>query len=85
MRRTLAMLLPKMFPMAISVFPLALAKIFTINSGAEVPKATIVRPITMAEILNFLAIEEAPSIKKSAPLMRMKKPMMNKIYVIKGF
>jgi hypothetical protein len=57
-----------------------LAKIFTINSGADVPKATIVSPITKGEIPNFFALEEAPSTKRSAPLIRKINPInKNKI------
>jgi len=40
-----------------------------------VPKATIVSPITKFDILYFLAIEEAPSTKKSAPLIKHIKPI----------
>src|SRR3989344_1082861 len=80
--RILAMLLPKILPMAISVLPWMLAKILTINSGADVPNATMVSPITKAEMPNFLAIDEAPSTKKSAPLTRKANPAIRKIYGI---
>lgn len=66
-----AILDPTIFPIVIPVAPLRLAEILTTNSGAEVPNATIVSPIIRSEILSFLAIEEAPSTKRSAPLMRI--------------
>jgi hypothetical protein len=44
------------------------------SSGADVPKATIVRPITDAGIFKFLAKDEAPSTKKSAHFIRIKNP-----------
>ena len=37
--------------------------ILTINSGIDVPIDTIVNPITISGILNFLAIPTAPSTK----------------------
>lgn len=73
------MLLPSTFPIAISVLPDMLAKMLTISSGAEVPNATMVKPITIDEILSFLAIEDDPSTSKSAPLISKTKPRMNKI------
>ena len=48
------MLEPTTLPMAISEAPLVLASIFTMSSGILVPILTIVRPITMSEILYFL-------------------------------
>jgi hypothetical protein len=39
----------------------------TVSSGVEVPKATMVRPITMDGILNRLAMEAAPSVSPFAP------------------
>ena len=47
----LAIFDPITFPSAISGCPVTAAPKLTINSGAEVPKATIVRPITNDEIL----------------------------------
>lgn len=43
-------------------------------SGALVPSATIVRPTTREGILSFLAREEAPSTKKSAPFISRTNP-----------
>ena len=73
-KKTLEILLPSTLPMAISVLPLALATILTNSSGVEVPKATTVRPMTRSEMLNLLAIEEAPSTRKSAPLINRTNP-----------
>ena len=47
---------------------------FITNSGAEVPKATIVKPITRSETLFFLAKAEAPSTSQFAPKIRPAKP-----------
>nr|WP_281836070.1 hypothetical protein [Propionigenium maris] len=53
--------------MAISGFWFMELNMFTINSGEDVPKATIVRPITILGILNLLAKDEEPSTRKFAP------------------
>lgn len=66
---------PKIFPVAISVEPFKLEIILTTNSGDDVPRATIVKPITKFETLNFLATEDAPSTNKPAPLITKMKPM----------
>ncbi len=58
-----AMLLPRIFPNAMSPLPLTAAMMFTISSGIEVPKATIVNPITNVGIPNFLASDEEPSTR----------------------
>ena len=71
---------PKMLPNVISWCPPTLANTFTISSGAEVPKATIVKPIAISEIDSFLASDDAPSIKKSAHLIRITNPN-NKITI----
>ena len=57
--------------MAMSLLPFMAAVILTANSGALVPKATMVSPITNAGILSFFATDEAPSTKKSAPLIKL--------------
>ena len=44
------------------------------TSGADVPKATMVKPIIVVDILKFIAMDTAPSTKKSAHLIRMMKP-----------
>ena len=51
----------------------------TANSGALVPKATIVRPINILDNLQFKARLEAPSTNISAPLIKTIKPIINKI------
>lgn len=63
MRKIFAIFDPRTFPIAISVFPWILAMIETTNSGILVPIATIVNPMIASEILNFLAIETAPSTR----------------------
>ena len=75
--RILKILLPMMLPKAISSCPVIVEKIFTINSGADVPKATIVNPIAISDMENLFAKEEAPSTKRSAPLTRIIKPKTN--------
>src|SRR5690606_38396210 len=67
-------LLPITFPSTISELPLEDAKTFTTNSGAEVPKATTVRPITILEIPILAARLEAESTSLSAPTIRATKP-----------
>ena len=71
---TLAVLLPTTLPMAKSGEPLRADITLTVNSGAEVPKATIVSPITKGEILSLAASDEAPRTKPSAPPIKMTKP-----------
>ncbi len=73
-RRMFAILLPIMFPIAISAEPASADCRETTSSGVEVPNATIVSPITRSDIPKRLAIEPAPSTKKSAPLIRSAKP-----------
>ena len=82
--KMLVILLPITFPKTISELPLARALIETANSGALVPKATIVNPMSILGTLKFKAVEEAPSTKISAPLIRKIKPSINnKIFNIK--
>lgn len=76
MRRIFAILLPTTFPRAISLFSCILAKRLTISSGIEVPKATIVRPITRLEMPSFFASEEAPRTRISAQPIRIARPNM---------
>lgn len=73
--RMFAMLLPKILPNASCELPEKLAMRLTSNSGKDVPKETMVRPITMSVILYRLPMEEAPSTNKSAPFTRTTKPM----------
>ena len=46
----LKILLPTTLPMAMSALPLSAEDTDTVSSGAEVPKATMVSPITMSEM-----------------------------------
>ncbi|SRR5690554_2927776 len=73
-RNRLNMLLPITLPYTTSFKPLVLDTTLTTNSGAEVPKATMVSPITNSDTLNFLAKAEAPLTRKSAPLINKAKP-----------
>ena len=70
----LKLLLPIIFPKTISENPLNEATQLTINSGAEVPKATIVKPITRSGTLFFFAKEEAPDTSQFAPKIRHVNP-----------
>ena len=78
-RRILIILLPMTFPSSMSVFPEISEEIETANSGAPVPIATIVRPISCFETLKFEAIDEAPETSQSAPLIRKMKPATSKM------
>ena len=71
-----------MFPKATSVEPFSAARMFTISSGKDVPKATIVSPITSVGTRNFLANEEEPSIRKSAPFTKNTIPIKKSKYSI---
>ena len=53
--------------------PLKAALMVTRNSGAEVPRATMVSPITSSDTLNFLAMAEAESTIQSAPNQRKRR------------
>ena len=72
--KTLIMLLPMTLPTKMSVLPLKSDEKDTASSGAPVPKATMVRPISSLLTLKFDAIDEAPSTSQSAPLIRKMKP-----------
>ena len=72
------MLLPMTFPNTISVDPLDSACSDTANSGALVPKATMVSPIKTLDTLKFWAVDEAPSTKISAPFIKNIKPNINR-------
>ncbi len=56
-----------MLPKIISEYPLYEANEFTTNSGADVPKETIVSPIIKSDTLYFLARADAPSTNQFAP------------------
>ena len=77
--RPLVILLPITLPNTMSVLPEAIALKDIANSGAPVPNATIVRPISIFDTLKFWAVDDAPSIKISAPLIRRIKPIISNI------
>ena len=52
---------PTMLAREISERPLKAAVAVTKNSGADVPMATMVNPMTSSEIPNFLAMADAAS------------------------
>ena len=58
-KKILIILLPITLPIAIWVFPCALAKILTRSSGADVPNETIVKPMIKSDTFNLLAIDDA--------------------------
>ena len=78
-RRMLIILLPMTLPRSISVVPEARDEIETASSGAPVPKATIVRPISCLLTLKCEATEEAPETSQSAPLIKRRKPIISKM------
>jgi hypothetical protein len=67
------------FQIAIAVFQSNALITFITNSGAEVPKATIVNQITNEEIQNFLATELAQSTSISAHFISITKPIIKTI------
>lgn len=75
-KSVLNILLPTMLPMAISALPFSAEEILTLSSGVEVPKPTIVRPMTSEETFSFLAIDAAPSVSPLAPKIISIKPIM---------
>ena len=77
-KRMLRIFEPMTFPRTISVLPEARALIETASSGAEVPKAIIVKPIRVLGMRKLVAVEEAPSTKRSAPLIKRTKPIIRR-------
>lgn len=74
----LMVLLPKILVKAISLLPFMAAIIFTTNSGADVPKATMVNPITKSGMLRRLANPEAPSTNQLADAISSTKPTIKR-------
>ena len=74
MMRVLMILLPRILVRAISEEPSDAATMLTTNSGADVPNATIVRPITKSEMLRRLAKPDAPLMSQSAEIVNRAKP-----------
>ena len=66
--RVLKILLPTTFPIAMSALPFKAEEILTVSSGADVPNATMVSPMTIEGIRKRLAMEAAPSVKPFAPI-----------------
>jgi hypothetical protein len=58
---------PTTLPIAMPPWPLQLALILTTNSGALVPKATTVKPITSGLIPSLMANSDDPFTNHSAP------------------
>jgi hypothetical protein len=61
-------------PNEASLFPPSAESRLTISSGIEVPKATTVRPMAKLEIPYFLAADDAPLTRKSAPFIKIPNP-----------
>ena len=58
---------PTIFPTEMLFNPRKAERIVTANSGADVPNATIVNPMTSSETRSFLAIRTEESTSKIAP------------------
>ena len=65
---------PITLPMEMSELPAMAPVRLTTSSGQEVPKPTMVSPMTNSLIFSFLAIDEAPSTRKSAPKTMRSRP-----------
>ena len=83
--RIFIILLPTTFPTVIPSFPFRAEVILTAASGALVPMATIVRPITSCGMPSRKASAEDPSTNQSAPLVNITKPTINNAIAIKMF
>ena len=81
-KRIFAILLHNIFHIAKSVFHSRAEITFTINSGADVQNATIVNQITIEEILNLRATDDAQSTRKSAHFIRNTNQTTNNKYTI---
>ena len=77
--RTLKILLPTTLPTAISALPLSAEMKLIVSSGAEVPKATMVRPITRSLTPHLRAMAEAPSVRALAPTRMSTRPNRRKM------
>ena len=83
--QTLAMFEPTILPIARPAEPPKAASKLTTNSGADVPKATTVMPITIGEMPIFSARIAAPRTIASAATKRTMKPPMTCRYIIMIF
>ena len=75
--RMFKILLPTTFPMEIPALCRKAAVILTAASGALVPMATMVSPMTSCGIPSLRANPAAPSTNQSAPFMSRKNPEIN--------
>ena len=76
-RAILAMLDPSALPMARSPAPDVDAMSDTSISGADVPKDTIVKPISIGDMPKFLAVAAAPNTNRSALHTRRISPVIS--------
>ena len=74
-RRAFRVLLPMTVAMRTSVLPEMREAKETANSGALVPNATMVRPMSCLGTLKLEAVDEAPSTNQSAPLISKTNPI----------
>ena len=80
MSAMLQMLEPATLPMAMLEDPIHAAWALTQSSGMDVPNPITVSPITIGLSLARCAIATEPSIRKSPPLMRRRRPEIIKMY-----
>ena len=73
--KVLKMLLPTTLPMANSALPLRDDRKLITNSGADVPKATMVSPIKLSLQPNFFAIKVAEFTTKRLPKITKPNPI----------
>ena len=88
--RILNILLPNTLPIAMSVLPFMADNTLTTNSGALLPTATIVIPMTRVEMPTRFAMAEAPSVIQSAPFIINSSPtrnwaMNNNVCIVSSF
>ena len=78
MSNVLKMLLPTTLPTAKSEVPFNADTMLMHSSGMEVPRATMVRPMTISGMFSRWAMATAPSVKRSAPHSTKTMPTMIK-------
>ena len=83
-KSTLKILLPTTLPTAISACPCSAEDTLTDISGALVPNATTVSPMTSGEMPIAAASLDAPRTSNSAPATNSPKPITNNTVVIKS-
>ena len=72
------MLLPNILEKARSALPWLEDITFTMSSGKEEPKATMVNPMVNSVMPSLLAMIELASTSQSAPLIKITKPRTNR-------